>query len=318
MLSTVSFQGFKTAFVNQYGTSIRGTFPALGQIPYTSYIMQNQSQYGETILVGDIQDASASKALKRIHFSAGSNGFQYDEAWLQKLIMVHPGLLPVGQIEKAFSEMVPVCMELPMRAGFADNLFVTPSGDIAVVECKLWKNPEARREVIAQIIDYASEMKTWNYEAFEAAIRKARTVDPANGTSAGSLYQIVSGAQEMDEAAFHDAVSRNLWRGRFLLIIVFGDGIHAKVWETIETGGFLQNNMQDCTLSYSIVELALFELPSNGFIVQPRLLARTTNIERGIVTLNDSRMEVVTQSGGSDNPSPRATTITQEHFAEET
>ena len=163
--------------------------------------------------------------------------------------MVHPGLLPVGQIEKAFSEMVPVCMELPMRAGFADNLFVTPSGDTAVVECKLWKNPEAPNEVIAQIIDYASEMKTWNYGGREGVIRKAKTVDGANGTSAGSLYQIVSGAHEGDEAAFHDAVSRSLWRGRFLLILL--------LWRWHLRKGVSNNcnrslpriNMQDCTLS---------------------------------------------------------------------
>ena len=80
------------------------------------------------------------------------------KAWLQRLIMRHPSLLPVDQIEPAFNTLVPVCIELPMQSGYLDNLLVTPTGDLALVECKLWRNPEARREVVAQIIDYAKEM----------------------------------------------------------------------------------------------------------------------------------------------------------------
>ena len=69
--------------------------------------------------------------------------------------MRHPSLLPVDQIEPAFNTVVPICIELPMKSGFLDNLLVTPAGDLALVECKLWRNPEARREVVAQIIHYA-------------------------------------------------------------------------------------------------------------------------------------------------------------------
>ncbi len=33
-----------------------------------------------------------------------------------------------------------------------------------LVEAKLWRNPEARRKVIGQILDYAKELSRWNYE----------------------------------------------------------------------------------------------------------------------------------------------------------
>jgi len=32
------------------------------------------------------------------------------------------------------------------------------------VEAKLWRNHEARQEVIAQVIKYASDMATWSYQ----------------------------------------------------------------------------------------------------------------------------------------------------------
>jgi hypothetical protein len=274
--------------------------------------MQNQSQFGDTILLRDLQSASSAKPLTRIHFMKSSEGAAYNEAWLQNLIMLHPGLLPINQIERAFSTMVPVCTELPMRAGFVDNLFVTPTGDVALVECKLWRNPEARREVIAQIIDYASEMTTGSYESLESAIRRARLLENPNGTSLRGLFEIVSTAGEMDEATFHDAVSRNLKRGRFLLLIV-GDGIR----EGLETmTEFLQQHA-GLHFTLSIVELALFEVPGTGFIAQPRVLARTTNIERGVVTLRDSRIEVSPPSLAVPTVPTSGTTITQEHFFED-
>lgn len=52
-------------------------------------------------------------------------------------------------------------------------LYVTPTGRLAVVEAKLWRNPEARRKVIAQILDYAKELSRWSYETIDARIRDA-------------------------------------------------------------------------------------------------------------------------------------------------
>jgi hypothetical protein len=52
---------------------------------------------------------------------------------------------------------VPICTELNTPAGPIDNFMVSPSGLPVLVECKLWRNPEARREVVSQILDYAKE-----------------------------------------------------------------------------------------------------------------------------------------------------------------
>jgi hypothetical protein len=135
----------------------------------------SQNQFGHTLFLNGFEDGSGAEALTRLHFSkTASDAAPYDEAWLQRLIMRHPGLLPVDQIEPAFNTMVPICIELPTQCGFVDNLFVTPSGDIALVECKLWRSPEARRQVIAQIIDYAKEISKWTYENLQDAIGRTK------------------------------------------------------------------------------------------------------------------------------------------------
>lgn len=137
--------------------------------------MSAQSQYGHTLLLDRFQPGSSAERLKRHHFSkTATESAPYDEAWLQRLIMRHPSVLPVDQIEPAFSPVVPVCIELPMPAGSLDNLLATPAGDLALVECKLWRNPEARRQVIAQVIDYAKDMSTWTYERTISAIDRRR------------------------------------------------------------------------------------------------------------------------------------------------
>ncbi len=205
-------------------------------------------------------------------------------------------------------------MELPVSSGFLDNLLVTPAGDLALVECKLWRNPEARREVVGQIIDYASEIAKWTYERLQEAIRRTKALGGAGVKETRSLYQMVSAEGELDEASFVDRVSRNLRLGRFLLLVL-GDGIQEGVESMTE---FLQQHA-GLHFTLGLVELALFELPENGYIVQPRVLARTTNIYRGIVRIEDGRIAVgpVMESAAASPAPGRPTTITKEQYFEQ-
>ena len=55
---------------------------------------------------------------------------------------------------------------------FLDILAVTETGRLILVECKLWKNPQARREVLAQVIEYASLLQTLSYSDFVSRLKK--------------------------------------------------------------------------------------------------------------------------------------------------
>jgi hypothetical protein len=239
--------------------------------------MPKDTQYGRPLFIENFTAGSQATSLESVHLSkSASEGAVYDEGWLQRLIMNQTSLLPVDQIERAFVGMVPICIELPTPSGFVDNLLVTPAGDIALIECKLWRNPQARREVVGQIIDYAKDLAAWSYEDLQAAIGRTKPLDGQDGERPGSLYEAVSATSEIDESSFIDAVSRNLRRGRFLLLIV-GDGIREGVESMTE---FLQQ-YAGLHFTLAIVELPLFKVPTGGYIAQPRVLARTTNIDRG-------------------------------------
>ena len=223
----------------------------------------------------------------------------YDEAWLQRMIHSHPTVLPISEIEPACWPSFPVCTELPLPSGYADNLLVNPDGNLVVVECKLWRNPEARRKVVAQIVDYAKDLMALDYADLERRIREASEV------SGASLYEISKSTS--DEAEFVDAVSRNLRRGR-LLLVVAGDGITESV-ESI--AGYLQQHA-GIHFTLALVQLAVFDLGDGGRLVVPSVPLRSINVVRGIVEVRDGR-PVVTPPRTEQRPE----TLTEEQFLEQ-
>src|SRR6266446_9002861 len=82
----------------------------------------------------------------------------FNEAWLQETLRRNPDVLPVEEFGPVFHPLVPIGKEVPTSAGSIDNLFISHAGYLVLVETKLWRNREARREVVAQLIDYAAAL----------------------------------------------------------------------------------------------------------------------------------------------------------------
>lgn len=227
-----------------------------------------QKAAGSPILV---DSSGHSSRLERVFLGAGN----HNEAWLQALIFEHPELLPVSQIEPGFGTVLPAAREVACGHGSIDNLYLTPSGEIVLVETKLWRNVQARREVIAQALDYVSSLMTMGYEAFEAAVLKGI------GSSANSLHDLVADQPDaLDEAAFIDAVSANLVRGR-MLVIALGDGIRQEA----EALAQLLQSHAGAHFTFALVELTVWRQTTTGdLVIVPNTLAQTTMIQRGILT----------------------------------
>jgi hypothetical protein len=208
--------------------------------------------------------------LRPVRLASGSR----DEAWLRDFLFAHPVALPTASIDAAYVDPLPVCRELRTPAGRIDCLFVTRFGGLVIVECKLWRNPQARREVVGQIFDYAKEIAAWGYADLQREVSIARG-EP--GTNA--LFSPVAAQYpDTDEAAFVDAVARNLARGRLMLLLA-GDGIHESTERIVEYVG----RYSGLHLTFGLVEIAGYEMPDGRLLVQAHVLARTTNIERAVV-----------------------------------
>lgn len=209
-------------------------------------------------------------------------GTHYDENWLQQILHSHPAILPVEQIEPGFGHLIPLCRELPLslgggQFGYLDNLFVTADGGLFLIEAKLWRNPEARRKVVAQALEYVAAVFRLGYGELEQAVLRARGKAERSATS---LTEIVGWtAPDLDEAEFVDAVSRNLKRGRAIVAVV-GDGIREDILPLAE---LLQSHAGH-RFTFALVELGVFEAPINGVrLIVPSVLAQTVLIERGVI-----------------------------------
>ncbi|MFC5066554.1 hypothetical protein [Flaviflagellibacter deserti] len=225
---------------------------------------------GRPVLIGE-----TAQLLQREELT-GSDG-QFREEWLQNLIFEHPACIPMHEIEPGFPELLSICKELPTAHGNIDILFMTVNGDLVLAETKLWRNPQARREVVAQALDYASCLFGMGYIEFQAAIAKA-TGDPDD------LYSRIANLPDApSEAAFVDAVSHNLRRGRIVLLLI-GDGIRAETERLVEV---LQSHA-GFHFTFALIELAVYLVPAYGRLVVPRTLAKTTMIERGIVRFSEA------------------------------
>lgn len=237
-------------------------------------------QFAAPIIVDDIDQPENSRRLHRLRTSVQkASAPQFLEKFLQRLIHAEPSILPVEELEPSFRDLRSVCQELPLgedRNKFLDNLLINSDGRICLVECKLWRNPESIRTVVAQILDYAGELACLSYNDLSASVRRAlpKTVgDPLIERVLGP------GADEDDHAPFIDAVSRSLQRGDFLLLIV-GDGIRNGLQQI---AGLLQNR---ATLGFSLalIEMAVYgDANAQGpYYIQPRRLLQTEIITRNV------------------------------------
>lgn len=208
----------------------------------------------------------------------------YNEDWLQNLIHAHPDLVPAGDIEACFDNLVPVLREFPLPSGYLDNFYITPEGYPVLVEVKLWKNQEARRKVVAQILEYAKDFAALSYEDINKEIRK---LVKGNKWRQNPLHEIVSEqvSAPPDEQMFVDRVARNLREGRFLLLIL-GDGIRE---EMAALADYLMHH--SLRYAFGMVEIRLFTMPDGTILALPQVLARTQTIERHVTV-------VTTQDGG--------------------
>lgn len=239
-----------------------------------------------------------------------------DERTLQGLIATHPSLIPIDEIEPAFGPLICLGQEAPTPAGPADVLYTSPQGYLTLVETKLWRNPQARREVVGQIVDYAKELANWSFDDLDSAVRQA--IQPEGVTGEGILELLVDHGQLVDESQVIDTVTRNLQRGRLLLLIV-GDGIRERV-EAISS--YLQDT-PGLHFSLALLELALYQMEQGKewpVLVQPRLVARTAEVIRAVVNVKappDLDVEVKLPETEEKSAKKGRRTLTESLFFEE-
>lgn len=227
---------------------------------------------GVVIEVGKTYDAVQFRAVDP---SEGT----FDEAWLQETLRRFPEVLPVEEFGPVFQPLVPIGREVPTSAGSIDNLFISHAGYLVLVETKLWRNPEAKREVVAQLLDYATALSRLTYDEIDALV--SDYLKRYEGGAASSLQDWVEARLGPVDVGFQSRVARNLKLGRFLLLIVTDHSrptvvdllkrLSAQAWLSVDIG---------------VVELRPFKRgsdPDAGLLLVPYVPGRTEIVERSVV-----------------------------------
>ncbi|MGY6630544.1 MAG: hypothetical protein ACXIUL_05985 [Wenzhouxiangella sp.] len=229
------------------------------------------------------------------------------EDFLQELLDGNPGILPVSLFDETFGPLLSLGREI---MGI-DNLFISPNGRLTLVETKLWRNPQATRHVLAQILDYATRLAALDYEEFEKRCISTNRSPVSAGTG---LYQMVANAfQEKtgDESDFVDALQKNLRTGRFLLLVV-GDGIREGLESILDS----LHHHSRLHFTFGLVELKLYRQPDDtGILAVPNVVARSTEIERAVVTIRGATSEQV-QVEVHSGPTEKTPKLTEQEFLE--
>ncbi|MFB9980917.1 hypothetical protein ACFSQQ_22680 [Mesorhizobium kowhaii] len=202
----------------------------------------------------------------------------YDEQWLRDLLFRHPELMVVDRLDVGLGDVAPLCCELPIpRAGrtvFADLLGVTRTGRLVVVECKLWRNPQARREVLAQILEYAALLRRWSFGDLASTLKRKLATPDSNPIFAAAKQRW----PELEEASFVDAITRSLKLGDFQLIIA-GDGIRSDTHAIAE-----HLNAQGAGLAQlALLEIQLWQAASGSMVVVPMMPLRTEILQQRVL-----------------------------------
>jgi len=244
------------------------------------------SGFGVPLLV---RSDNTSEALKPVLLSKRGE-HAYDEAWLQRLLFRHPEALPIAEIDDSFSGLIPLCIEMDTPAGPVDAVYITVTGRLALLEAKLWRNPEARRKVVSQILDYAKELPSWDYSRLDVAVRQARKNEATTkGEDFPGIAEFVAKTNPgLVQHQFQDAVTKSLARGDYLLLVA-GDGIREGVGAIAQ---FLDRN-GSLHFTFGLIECAIYDAPDRGHYVHPRVLAQTTKIPRTVLVSGGNQITEV-------------------------
>lgn len=206
-----------------------------------------------------------------LYKSRGSDKAPTNEKLLQTLLDKHPELLPTFEIFGVPSRCISLGREREVtlgagRSGYIDNLFLTEDAQLVLVETKLYRNPEARRKVVAQSLEYAMALSKLGYEQFVAMVM-------GDFSEAGSVDALYAHARHIldprfDESAFVDTVAKRLREGDFAVAVI-GDGVREEVENLTE--------LASCKYHLHLIELQLWARPGEDYpsLVLPLPVAQT-------------------------------------------
>lgn len=190
-----------------------------------------------------------------------------NEAEMQQLLAEDPNILPLEEIgyDQSF---VTIGKEVLLGTGMLDIMAVDAAGHIALIETKLRQNPEIRRTVIGQILDYAAHLWGASYDELDK-VHFRKCLPQLKRSFAGSLAEYMAeqvGEEQFDAAVFREGIEKRLKLGSFTLLIV----VDETTTDLRDIADYL-NDRTDHGIDFYVVEVEMRGEKPNEVLI-PRLV----------------------------------------------
>ncbi|MCL6560211.1 MAG: hypothetical protein K6U74_15740 [Firmicutes bacterium] len=211
------------------------------------------------------------------------------ESALQEFLAEYPDLLPGDQIDPENPRrwlLVAREMGVPAEAGEAgrwslDHLFLDQDGIPTFVECKRASDTRARREVVAQMLDYAANaLEYWSVERLRQAA--AETAKSRGGSLDQEITRLL-GVEEADIEGYWEKVEANLREHRVRLVFVT-DSTPRELRRLVE---FLNEEMSH--VEVLVVEIKQFQGAGGRKALVPRVVGLTESARNRKEALSSQR-----------------------------
>jgi len=181
---------------------------------------------------------------------------------LKDILLRDPTVFPTGDI---FPDVEPAPIQLMLKevylpdSGSVDLLGIDTNGSIYILETKLARNPEVRRGVIGQVLEYAAFLKGQSINWLEEIVVKQ---------TKGNLEQNFMDVTDWDMGSFMQNLQDNLEGGTFRMFIVVDEG-NPTLQKTIN---FINDNTK-AGMEIHALELRYFKDKEGTEILVPHVYA---------------------------------------------
>jgi hypothetical protein len=189
-----------------------------------------------------------------------------EESKLQDYLKDYPALIPLDDVVEGASELICIGKEVTVPSGAMDLLFIDKDGLLTVVETKLVKNPGYRREVIGQILEYASYISQWSVD---------KVYELANSVAQGDFdnFMLNKYPDSFSQDDLRNSIEQNLKDGKIRLIIAVD-----KLIEPLRRLVTFLNYHSD--LKILLLEVSSYEGKGKEKVLAPHIFGYVTKIQK--------------------------------------
>lgn len=191
-----------------------------------------------------------------------ATGFR-DEKELQDAIEKIPSLLnAISQLNQQDYPLFILKREFGVSSGSVDFLAIDADGSLYIIETKLAENPELRRAVIGQVLEYASNLSDMSYDTIAAECLKYLKKQSSLEQVIRDFYVARSdGEPVLSAAEYKKAMTENLKSERFNIVIV-ANKVSLEIQKLFH---FVDQETKD-NLNFIVLEINKYHLDSDEML----------------------------------------------------